>query len=263
MITMIEKEEENETICMFKNPKSAIFKDQNNILIPDYLNQEIDFEKKNHLINYHRISKIRKRTLKYKKLLTNEVYHKSCEIVVKFDLLKGRKIENVIEQVARLLILSKINSTGIFNFDELEFLFSIKPNFKIIREIIKLSKDISVKKENLVPNNDYFLLKDINFANKVCSEKNCRLFYSLLKDFYIHYPKKFNKEGNLPALIYMAAKKRDRKQSQSQLAYIFEITEVTIRTRWKEIQRKNGVSDKLLETIGDLFYEPIKIDDYK
>lgn len=197
--------------------------------------------------NIKRRKKILHRTTQYRQPLTEEIYYEIIEFLLNSGgLLKGRSIESVFVQVARLFItdyIRSLNLSEVIPYEVLEFFFFHKPNTTIINHALPIYKELINPNYHSMHDLVKETLRDIKNLVKIYPKEFCTRMWLYLSLLNLKFG---NRMANLAAIIYIQQRGILKKKnpnidriSQKELANYFETNTVTLRARIKELQAKH------------------------
>ncbi len=197
--------------------------------------------------NIKRRKKILHRTSQYIQLLTEEIYYGVIEFLLNSGgLLKGRSIETVFVQVARLFItdfIRSLNLSEVIPYEVLEFFFSHTPNNTIINNALPIYKEKINPNYHSMHDLVKYTLRDIKNLEKIYPKEFCNRMWLYLCLLNLKFG---NRMANLAAIIYIQQRGILKKNppnidriSQKELTKYFETNAVTLRDRIKELQAKH------------------------
>ncbi|MHA1230958.1 MAG: hypothetical protein ACTSPQ_09960 [Candidatus Helarchaeota archaeon] len=220
--------------------RAIIQKKEYHVIVEDYKSYgEIDFE------GYVKRCKkrvIRKKTSLFKNILSSDLYERIIDFIVDADLARGRSIIKLFEQSILLFLDDYLRNLDILKLDIspelLKLYFNIKPDMKLLRHLILKYKEI-INKEYYSLGDLKFFYKDLLILQKLYEPNVIRnvipyiyIFYNALRK----HAKKNVKEAYFPGMLYIFSKYNNRTITQKQLSELSGITEVTIRSRVKELE---------------------------
>ena len=197
--------------------------------------------------NEKRRKKISDRTINYIQPLTEEIYSDVIDFLIESGgLLKGRSIESVFVQVARLFItdyIRSLNLSEVVPYEVLDFFFSHKPNTTIIIEVLPIYKELINPNYHTMHDLVKETLRDIKNLAKFYPKEFCNRMWLYLSLLNLKFGIRM---ANLAAIIYIQQRGILKKKkpninriNQKKLAILFETNTVTLRTRIKELQAKH------------------------
>ena len=223
---IIWEEECKETIKKIKYRKSSIEEDE----LPEFDLEEFIWKDKKR--------RFRNRTSFFRSFLSPELYNQILDFIIGTDLLKGRSVNKIFEQSIQIFIddhlRNCINSGKMVNNSLLELYFSIKKDIKTLKVIYKPYKE-KINPDYSSLGDLIFFFKDIMNLRKLYDEEICRKLKPFLIDFNKDLSRIGRKDGSIAGLLYIIYKQIGIRVTQSNLAKIFLITEVTLRTRISEV----------------------------
>jgi len=180
------------------------------------------------------------RTIQYKDIISEEIYDKVIDFMCNYDIMKGRKIEDVFSQVSMLYIytyLHDYNFLAEIPFNLLQYVFSIKKNFTILAKLhtIFVKNNIHYKK---ISSYLLFTIKDIMRLQYIFEDTEIKTIFKALYKFNIKSHISIQ-ESNCAVLFYLYLKNHHSKITQNKLSQIFNITTSTLRNRVKLITHKH------------------------
>ena len=239
---IIWEEECKETIKNIKYRKSFIEEDESS---------EFDLEE---YIWKDKKRRFRNKTSFFRSFLSPELYNQILDFIIGTDLLKGRSINKIFEQSIKIFIddhlRNCINSGKTVNNSLLELYFGIKKDFQTLKVIYKPYKE-KINPDYSSLGDLIFFFKDIMNLRKLYDEEICRKLRPFLIDFNKDLSKTGIKDGYIAGLLYIIYKQIGIGVTQSNLAKIFLITEVTLRTRISDVTNLLNRHDSL-EYVGKI-----------
>ncbi|MHA1278797.1 MAG: hypothetical protein ACTSQI_13840 [Candidatus Helarchaeota archaeon] len=218
---------------------------------PEPSKVEADFDYETYAVR-RKYSMLVSRTRYFQDILPDRTYDSIIELLLNSDLLKGRGVEKIFEQCIRLFLGDILNTIDLgafqFPYDLLEIYYHITPKMKILHVILKEYRRLVNQDYHPLEELKVYFLKDALFLNKLFKEEKCKQLNPILLDFYGKL-KKFTtyKDGYLAGLIYLSLLDTKNQVSQFKLAQFMEITEITLRTRKKEIESNSFLSKFVLQ----------------
>ncbi len=212
---------------------------------------EFDFEE---WVKKVKKQRLKKRSSFFSKILPTQMYDDILNFIINTDLLKGRSINTIFEQSIQIFIDDYLGDSIIKDKRVpnhlLEIYFRIQKDMKILKVLIPPYRVLVNPKYR--PLGDFnFFFKDLMNLRKLYSPDICDMIKPYLVDLFKLLSKFSIKEGNLAAILYIISKKVNIRFTQAEIAELFSITEVTLRTRKKEIEELMN-QGKLLEPIGKI-----------
>lgn len=175
-------------------------------------------------------------TSKFRDIISEEIYDDAIDFMCEHDFCKGRVAEEIFIQISRTFIH---NYLQILDFSEfipinlLKFFFSARPNTDIIKIFMPSFKEEFNMYTPIMPSK-LFALKDIVNSADIIGENNVIKLFQALYQFNQHFDQSLL-VGNFGVLLYLYSKKTI---SQEYLSRLFGISDVTLRSRVKTIQKK-------------------------
>lgn len=209
---------------------------------------EFDFEE---WIRKDRKRKLKKSSSFFKKILPSQMYDDILDFMVNTNLLKGRSLNTIFEQCIQIFIDDYLRDSIIKGKlvpnHLLEIYFRIQKKMKFLKIIIPPYRKLVNRKYRPIGNFNFFFKDQMNLK-KLYSPDICDMIKPHLLNLFKILSKLVIKDGNLAAVLYIISKKINKRFTQAELAETFLITEVTLRSRIKEIKElMNQV--KILEPI--------------
>ena len=212
---------------------------------------EFDYEK---WVRKDRKRRLKKSSSFFSKILPSQMYNDILDFIIDTDLLKGRGINRIFEQCIQIFIddylRDSITKEKLIPKHLLEIYFQIQKDMKTLKLIIPPYRKLVNPKYRPIGDFNFFF-KDLMNLRKLYSPDICDMIRPNLLNLYMLLSKLVIKEGNLAAILYIISKKTNISFIQAELAELFSITEVTLRTRVKEINELIN-QGKLLEPIREI-----------
>ncbi|MHA1727492.1 MAG: hypothetical protein ACTSWY_02015 [Promethearchaeota archaeon] len=194
------------------------------------------------------------RTEFYEKKLPKDVYEKIIDFLLNYNnkFLQGRSIESVFEQCVRIFLA---NYFEIYDFskaipqDLIELFFKIKPNTTILKVILPKYRNNFNPRFKPLSRNLIFSLKDIKNLSKIFPEKVCIQIFPYIIKLY----EKTRKSGYTGTVIYLLSKYSTKINfTQKKLAEIFELSNVTLRSRNQYFKKRPRLMKIILKDFNFL-----------
>lgn len=200
---------------------------------------------------------IRLQTLHLRTKISPEIYDNTIKFLAQIDC-SGKSFKKLFLQCLRLILGKKIEEIGLTNVEPsnlVSIFCEIKPDFKYIRDLREHYKNIIGKEPYFFKNQELIYLTSINSISKVFDKSIVNLIKPLLIDILKNATNP--KIGTIPAALYVFFRKQF---TQNEIATIFNITEVTLRSEIKRIT-ENPRLFKILENyeiqLNSIKFEPI------
>ena len=198
--------------------------------------------------------RLKKRSSFFSKILPSQMYNDILDFIIDTDLLKGRSINTIFEQSIQIFIddylRDCITKEKLVPNHLLEIYFRIQKDMKTLRLIIPPYRKLINPKYRPIGDFNFFF-KDLMNLRKLYSPDICNMIRPYLLNLFKLLSKLTIKEGKLAAILYIISKKINKRFTQAELAELFLITEVTLRTRVKEIKDLMN-QGKLLKPIREI-----------
>ncbi len=211
---------------------------------------EFDFEE---WVRKDKKRKLKKSSSFFSKILPTQMYDDILDFIINTDLLKGRSVNTIFEQCIQIFIDDYLRDSIIKGKlvpnHLLEIYFKIQKNMKILKILIPPYRKLVNKKYRPIGDFNFFF-KDLMNLRKLYSPDICDMIRPYLLNIYKKLSKFVIRDGNLAAALYVISKKINKRFTQAELAEIFLITEVTLRSRVKEI--KELMNQEILEPISEI-----------